>query len=237
MAARDRGEALALWRYHLIAEALDPKLTGRERGLLVRGIAGDLPSPSGELRSVSRNTLDRWIRRYRSEGLAGLRDRPRSDHGSARISPVLLDEAIRLRLEVPARSAAHISEIIRTRHGVRIAERTLAEQFRRRGLTRGELLRDGRTFGRYEADAPNERWIGDVLVGPFVPHPRAPGSVRARLFLLVDDHSRLLVAGRWTGNETLRAGQEVLHAAILRRGLPESLHVDYADLRVMPTCA
>ena len=237
MAAHDPAETLALWRYHLIAEALDPKLTGRERGALVRRIAGEHPAPSGEPRLVSRNTLDRWIRRYRAEGLAGLRDRPRSDKGGVRLDPALLDEAIRLRLEVPARSAAHISEIIRTRHGVRIAERTLAEQFRRRGFTRGEILRDGRTFGRYEADAPNERWIGDVLVGPFVPHPRAPGSVRARLFLLVDDHSRLLVHGRWVGNETLRAGQEVLHAAILRRGLPDSLYVDCADLPVMPTLA
>ena len=80
-----------------------------------------------------------------------------------------------------------------------------------------------------------------MLVGPFVPHPRAPGSVRARLFLLVDDHSRLLVAGRWIGNETLRAGQEVLHAAILRRGLPESLYVDngaaYAGAELARSCA
>jgi hypothetical protein len=47
-------------------------------------------------------------------------------------------------------------------------------------LSRAELLRDGRTFGRYEADAPNERWIGDVLVGPFVPvgvrNPDSPSS-------------------------------------------------------------
>lgn len=241
MAARDPVEALALWRYHLIAEALNPRLSGLERGLLVRGIAGDHTDPRGELRSVSRNTLDRWIRRYRADGLSGLRDQPRSDVGSARVDPALLDEAIRLRLEVPARSAAHISEMIRTRHGVRIAGRTIAEQLRRRGLTRGELLRDGRTFGRYEADAPNERWIGDVLVGPFVPHPRGPGSVRARLFLLVDDHSRLLVAGRWTGNETLRAGQELLHAAILGRGAPESLHVDngsaYSGAELARSCA
>jgi transposase InsO family protein len=241
MAARDPAEALALWRYHLIAEALDQRLTGRERGGLVRRTAGEHTTPGGDIRSVSRNTLDRWIRRYRAQGLAGLRDQPRSDVGSARVDPVLLDEAIRLRLEVPARSAAHISEIIRTRHGVRIAERTLAEQLRRRGLTRGELLRDGRTFGRYEADAPNDRWIGDVLVGPFVPHPRAPGSVRARLFVLVDDHSRLLVAGRWAGNETLRAGQELLHAAILRRGLPAELYVDngsaYTGAELARSCA
>jgi transposase InsO family protein len=237
----DPAETLALWRYHLIAEALDPKLSGRERGLLVRRIAGEHTTPAGDIRAVSRNTLDRWIRRYRSEGLAGLHDRPRSDRGSARLDAALLDEAIRLRLEQPARSAAHISDIVRARHGVRLPERTLAEQFRRRGLTRAELLRDGRTFGRYEADAPDERWIGDVLVGPFVPHPRAPGSVRARLFLLVDDHSRLLVHGRWVGNETLRAGQEVLHAAILRRGLPESLYVDngasYSGAELARSCA
>ena len=37
--ARDPAKALALWRYHLIAQALDPRLGGRERGLLVRRIA------------------------------------------------------------------------------------------------------------------------------------------------------------------------------------------------------
>ena len=131
MAAADPAQELALWRYHLIAEALDPKLSGAERGALVRAIAGEHRAPSGEPRAVSRNSLDRWIRRYRALGLAGLRDRPRSDTGGVRLDPVLLDLAIRLRLEVPARSAAHISEIIKTRHGVRIAERTLAEQFRR----------------------------------------------------------------------------------------------------------
>ena len=240
--ARDPAEALALWRYHLIAEALDPRLGGRERGQMVRRIAAEEHrTPAGEIRGVSRNTLDRWIRSYRADGLAGLRDRPRADRGTARRSAALLDEAIRLRLEAPARSAAHISEIVFARHGVRLPERTLREQLRARGFTRGELLRDGRTFGRYEADAPNERWIGDVLVGPFVPHPRAPGSVRARLFLLVDDHSRLLVAGRWAGNETLRAGQEVLHAAILRRGLPETLYVDngsaYSGAELARSCA
>jgi putative transposase len=97
--ARDPAEALALWRYHLIAEALDPRLGGRERGLLVRRIATDEHvTPAGEPRAVSRNTLDRWIRRYRAEGLAGLRDQPRSDQDSARLDPALLDEAIRLRL-------------------------------------------------------------------------------------------------------------------------------------------
>ena len=109
---------------------------------------------------------------------------------------------------------------VTTGYGARIAERTLREQLQKRGLTRAELLRDQRTFGRYEAAEPNERWIADVLIGSWVPQPRASGSQKARLFLIVDDHSRLLVHGRWFGNETLRAGQEVLHAAILRPASP-----------------
>jgi putative transposase len=236
--APDRSEALALWRYHLIAEALSPRLGARERGLIVRRMAGEEhPGPDGEPRVVSRDTLDRWIRAYRQHGLAGLHDRRRSDAGAVRRRPDLFEEAARLRLEQPARSAAHIADILAARHGVRISERTLREQLARRGLARAELLRDGRVFGRYEAASPDERWLADVLVGPFVPHPRAPGSVRARLFLIVDDHSRLLVHGRWVGNETLRAGQEVLHAAILRHGLPETLYTEYADPAVMPTRA
>ena len=79
------------------------------------------------------------------------------------------------------------SPMLQARHGVRISDRTLREQLARRGLARSELLRDGRVFGRYEAAVPDERWIGDVLVRPWVPLPKAPGSVRARLFLHVDD--------------------------------------------------
>ena len=240
--APDPAEERALWRYHLIAEALPQRLRHRERGLIVRRIAGEEHlNPEGLPCRVSRNTLDRWVRRYWQHGLAGLRDQPRSDQGSTKRHPELVEEAVQLRLEQPARSAAHIAEILSQRHGVAVAERTLREQFQRRGLTREVLLADQRTFGRYEAEAPNDRWIGDVLVGPFVPFPKAPGSLRARLFMLVDDHSRLLVHGRWYPVENLRAGQEVLYQAILRRGLPASLYFDngspYTGHQLARSCA
>jgi hypothetical protein len=34
-----------------------------------------------------------------------------------------------------------------------------------------------------------------------VPQPRKPGSKRAKLFVLVDDYSRLLVGARWMEEE------------------------------------
>src|SRR5204863_6970540 len=55
------------------------------------------------------------------------------------------------------------------------------------------------------------------------------------------DHSRLLVHGRWVADENTRAGQEVLRAAIARRGLPEVLYADngapFANAALERTCA
>jgi putative transposase len=50
--------------------------------------------------------------------------------------------------------------------------------------------------------------------------------VRARLFLIVDDHSRLLVDGRFFARENARACQELLRRAITRRGLPQVFYAD-----------
>ena len=124
---------------------------------------------------------------------------------------------------------------------MRIASRTIREQLAKRGLQRANLTSQPVAYGRYEAERPNQRWIGDFLVGPWVPHPRTAGSRRARLFLLVDDHSRLLVHGRWVFEENARSAQSVLRAAIARRGLPESLYLDngapFAAAALERTCA
>ncbi len=98
-----------------------------------------------------------------------------------------------------------------------------------------------RAWGRYEADRANERWVTDVLVGPYVPYPKRDGSLRARLFLIVDDHSRLLVDGRFFARENARACQELLRRAITRRGVPDVLYCDngapFANAWLARTCA
>jgi putative transposase len=235
-------EAVSLHRWAVIAEATSERLDPAERGILVRAIAARAHThPDGTTRHYSRATVDRWIRDWRRGGLEALRPETRSDTGAVRSHPELADEAAALRLELPSRSAAQISRILMARHGIRVAERTVREQLRRRGLTREALAAEPKAFGRYEAAAPNHRWITDVLVGPWVPHPRTDTSVRAKLFLIVDDHSRLLVHGRFFAQENARACQEALRAAIVRRGLPEVLYADngapFKNAWLTRTCA
>lgn len=240
---RDRAEALALFRYQVISEALSPRLSPAERGRTVRELAARTwVTPEGTERSFSRTSIDRWLGAYAKDGLAGLHRPPRADRGAARSQGRWLAEAARLRRALPARSSAQIVDIIARAHGVRLSERTVREHLRRLGLSRQALsAQPPRAYGRFEASHPNEIWIGDVLHGPFVPHPRTTGSKRAKLFLLVDDYSRLLVHGRWVTEENTRAGQDVLRAAISRRGLPEALYVDngapYANYQLQRACA
>lgn len=235
-------EHVALHRYQVISPALAPKLTPAERGLIVRTIASEEHlHPCGDVASYSRSTIDRWIRAYRKQGLQGLSPRKRSDVGAVRRNPQLLEEAEALRKERPQRSASHIADILLARHGIKISDRTVREHLRRRGLTRSELTRDHPAYGRFQAERANELWVGDVLVGPWVPHPRVKGSRRARLFCFLDDFSRLLLHGVWVTHENTRSGQEVLKATIVRRGMPEAIYLDnaaaFSSSQINRTCA
>ena len=235
-------EQVALHRWAVIAEAAGDKLTARERGALVRQIAARPHAhPDGSSRTYSRGTIDRWLRACRKGGgLAALKPAERADTGMVRAHPELFAQAAALRLELPGRSAAQIASILYHRHGITVSERTVRGQLRRAGLHREALAAEPKAYGRYEAARPNERWISDVLVGPWVPWPRRDGSVRARLFLIVDDHSRLLVDGRFYGRENARACQDLLRRAITRRGLPQVFYADngapFANAWLARTC-
>src|SRR5207237_1994846 len=167
------------------AGAANPRWSGSGRGWVVGAIAArPRAHPDGTVRRSSRGTIDRWLRAWRAGGVDGLGPSPRSDTGKVRAMPELFGEAAALRLELPGRSAAQIASILYHRHGVRVAERTVRGQLRRAGLHRAALKAAPRAYGRYEAERPNERWVTDVLVGPWVPHPKRDGSARARLFLI-----------------------------------------------------
>ena len=200
-------QEIALHRWAVIAEAANTRLTSSERGSVVRAIAARQHAhPDGTVRRYSRGTVDRWLRAWRAGGMDGLRPSPRSDTGKVRAMPELFGEAAALRLELPGRSAAQIASILYHRHGVRVAERTVRGPLRRAGLHRAALKprrepgAATRLSGRTSGGAP-------TAGRPWVPYPKRDGSARARLFLIVDDHSRLLVDGRFYDRENARSAR------------------------------
>jgi putative transposase len=112
----DRHHDIALFRYSLVRQAADAALSTRQRGRLVRDLAGgEHATPWGERVVVSRNTLDRWIRAYRTGGFEALVPRSRQAEPTTPASVLGLAEA--LRREDPQRTAAHVAAIIAEANG------------------------------------------------------------------------------------------------------------------------
>ena len=216
---RQRAQDIALFRYALVREASDVTLSKQERGRIVRGLA-EVPhrGPDGTEVSVSRPTIDRWIRAYRAGGFAALT--PTSRCIEPRTPPGLLMLACDLRREDPARTAAHIAEMIRVSHEWSPHPRTLQRHFAALGLTRAQLSASNVAFGRFEATRPNELWVGDALHGPVV------GGKKAILFCFLDDHSRLVTGHRWTYSEDTLSAESALRRGILSRGIPGTAYLD-----------
>ena len=77
-ARRQRAQEIALWRWTLVG-AMDPALTPRQRGAVVRDLAArEHDGPDGKKKvSVSRRTLDRWVVARRDGGFEALVPEPR----------------------------------------------------------------------------------------------------------------------------------------------------------------
>ena len=216
----DRATEVALFRYSLIRAAADPALSKAERGRMVRALAAQTHAgPGGDPISVTRGTIDRWIRDWRAGGFEALKPPARQTDPRTPVSVLGLAED--LRRENPARTAAHIAELIRVAQGWAPSARTIQRHLARLGLPRRtDNEAQAVVFGRFEATRPNELWVGDALHGPRI------GSKNAILFGFLDDHSRLLAGYRWvTTEDTLRA-EAALRWGIASRGVPDACYLD-----------
>jgi putative transposase len=167
---------------------------------------------------VSRATIDRWIRAWRTGGFAALA--PPVRQVTLRTDAQVLELAAGLKREKPARTAAQVMRILRASCGWSPSVRTLQRHFERLELVTRPDGRPPAAFGRFEAARPNELWTGDALHGPQI------AGRKAYLFCFLDDHSRAVMAARWGYFEDSVRLAAALRPALAARGVPESVYVD-----------
>jgi len=231
---RERAQAIGLFRYQLICPALDTALSTKQRGKLVREIAaGTHTDPFGNQVRISRETLDRWIRRYRAGGFEALV--PESRRLAARTDAQVLELAASLKRENPTRTVAQVARILRTATGWAPSESTLLRHFHRLELMGPAAGQPPAVFGRFEAADPNELWVGDALHGPRV------GDRKTYLFAFLDDHSRLATGYRFGFAEDTVRLAVALKPALAARGVPAGIYVDngsaFVDAWLLRACA
>jgi transposase InsO family protein len=212
--------------------ALDPP-RGKRRLMLEELAAKSWMLPSGEILNVKAETIRYWLRRYRFGGFEALKDKPRSDRGIRAIPQDLIDQACKLKLQVPERS---IERIITIMENMQLAppgllkRSTLHRALKARGLSKRKLaIADRKDLDRFQADHANDLWQADMLQGPWLPDPNRPGKMRrSYLYAFIDDASRLLLDGRFSFKGDLPALELVLKRALQRYGKPARLYYDNA---------
>jgi putative transposase len=233
-ARRQRAQTIALWRWSLIEPAMDPALTSRQRGQIVRGLAArEHSGPWGRTVSVSRKTIDRWITARRSGGFDALVPAPRQC--SPRTDPQVVDLAVGLKKENPARTAAQVRRVLAAQLGWAPSERAIQRWFEARELTTRPGGQPPQAYGRFEAPTVNEIWTADLMNGPGV------AGRACHLAAIIDDHSRFLTGHQFVRRPDAARFAGVLRAAITARGIPAILYTDngscFADASLARTCA
>ena len=232
-ARRQRAQTIALWRWALIEPAMDPALTARQRGQVVRDLAArEHEGPSGRLVAVSRRTIDRWIVARRAGGFDALVPAPRQC--APRTDADVVELAAGLKMENPARTAAQVRRILAARLGWAPSERAIQRWFAARELTTRPGGAPPRAFGRFQADAVNEIWTADLMNGP-----RMAGKATF-LVGIIDDRSRFLTGYQFVRRPDAVRFAGVLRGAIARHGIPRNLYADngscFADESLARTC-
>jgi putative transposase len=214
---RQRAQTIALWRWSLIEPAMDPALTSRQRGRLVRAIAGrEHAGPFGGTLSVSRKTLDRWITARRAGGFDALVPPPRQC--APRTDAQVVELAVGLKKENPARTAAQVRRVLAAQLGWAPSERAIQRWFAARELTTRPDGQPPQAFGRFEAASVNEIWTADLMNGPDV------AGRASWLAGIIDDHSRFLTGHQFVRRPDAVRFAGVLREAIRRHGVPRVLY-------------
>lgn len=222
----------ALTRYEIIAAyVVDPPPRGQRTAMLRHLASKTWHDHRGEPFTVSAETLRVWIRRYRKGGIDALQDKPRPRRGVRALSDEVKDLVCAMKREVPERSLDRILHILEETGAVEpgvITRSTLHRVLRAQGLSgRPAKAISDTDLDRFEADAPNQLWQSDMLVGPWLPDPDRPGKVRrCYLYAFLDDHSRMLLAGRFFFKGDLPALELVFRTALRKFGRPDRVYYD-----------
>ena len=237
-------EQKALFRFQIIHPLLDDRLNKGELTNLVRQASEkQYVIPGSRKTTVSESTIWAWYKRYlKSRSIACLVPQGRSDKGKRRkISADTADRLLQLRLEnpvIPLTALVRKAEakgIFSPKDTIRMSG--IYAFFRQHAL---ELdPKAAKDMRRFEAEGVMDLWQADVMYGPKVLY--SAHRVTAKLICLLDDASRVIVAGKFYPTETAQSFLDVLWTGFQNRGLPKKILVDHGscfrDQRLALGCA
>lgn len=239
-------QAMALFRLAVLGDLIHAELRrGDQKQLLAERAERTWTLPDGRPRQYSKRTIEAWLQAHRRDGFNGLMPAERCDKGTTRgLTDQVQQLIIDMKSEDPGRS---VPLIIRELEAGGTASRgelkptVVRRLLRAKGLSRPQMEVAAVARHRFVAGSCNGLWQGDACHGPKIFDPAQGRAVRAKIFGLLDDKSRLVTHLAASFTESQEDFLRLLHDSIRRRGVPRAILLDNhgsftgSDVRV--TCA
>lgn len=215
---KKRAEEVAANRLQIISELLDPALDKAKKQ--------ELKEEASLRFGVSERTLRRWISNYQESGFEGLKPKAPETAGTSKIPEPLIEEAIRLRREVPKRS---VTEIIRILEWEGLAEpgflrrSTLYDQMAARGYSSRQMrtyAKEVTSARRFQKPWRNYLWQSDIKYGIYV------NGKPTYMVCFLDDCTRNIMHSEFYDSLDQSIVQDCFRKALIKYGAPDCVYFD-----------
>ena len=232
---------MAQFRFALIAPVIQNLFPDASRTAYYKRVTEKpLKFPDGSVRNVSYKTIEKWVSVYQRFGFDALMPNERSDKGSTRaLTDTAVEEIFRLKQTFPRLNATQIhAQLVQDGFIPATVNVCAVQRFIKHNdlkSARNPNLRDRKAF---EEDAFGKMWQTDTC---YFPHVTENGvSRRVYAVCIIDDHSRLIVAGALFYQDSAANFQKVFKTAVATHGIPSKLYTDngspYANEQLSMIC-
>jgi transposase InsO family protein len=214
-------------RFETIAPLLAPDLDkGRYRELM---------SQISEESGFSERTLRRYVASWKDGGFNALKPiqgYSRPDSKLPETFDAIVDAAVVLRRECPARSVADIIFILELEGAIEqgsVSRSTLQRRLAEKGYSASQMkmyAKTGAAARRFQKQHRGQLWQSDIKYGPYVAPAPGKKPCQIYLFAFIDDATRYITAARFYTDQTVSSLEDCFRRAVQAYGAPEKIFVD-----------
>lgn len=215
---RQRVEEVAANRLQIISSLLDPAIDKAKRQ--------ELKETASCQYGINERTIRRWINLYNEKGFDGLKPRAPETGGTSKIPESIIEEAIKLRREVPKRSVVEIINILEWEGDVEpgfLRKSTLQDQLAARGYSSRQMrtyAKDVTSARRFQKPWRNYLWQSDIKYGIYI------DGRPTYMVCFLDDCTRNVMHSEFYDTLDQSIVQDCFRKALQKYGAPDCVYFD-----------
>lgn len=217
----------AHFRFALIAPVIQGVFSDATKTAYYKRItAKPLTFPDGSTHTIHYSTPLKWEKAYLRGGMDSLISKERKDKGLTRaLNDTAIEEIYRLKEKYPKLNATQIyyrlveQALIPATISIASVQRFIKKNDLK--SARNPNIKDRKAF---EEEFFGGMWQADTCYTPYI----TENGIKRRTYLImiVDDHSRLIVGGRFFYHDSAYNFQKILKEAVATYGIPNKLYLD-----------